>query len=694
MSIQKQAADRNSENGDAPPLPDVPLPAPDRLPPEMLSAPWLAWRAEWQAKKAGWKLSKIPCDSNACNVGYNDPHTVTTFAHALERAKRLRQARGPHFGVGVSFSKPCDFWILDLDGELTKGGPTPRLRWLCENAPTWAEVSVSGHGLHCVFRGGWAINRKLSWRGQQAELLGAGKFVAITGTHWPESLATLGDAGPLRAELDALLAGSPADPPASANGRTAGKRATGGDSGDDRTKRAAAYLAKCDAAISGQGGHDTTMSAARAIVWGFDLGESTGFQLLADHYNPRCQPPWSEKELRHKCADAATKPCDKPRGWLLEDRTIRGAPALRVPTTKGKASAEMAADRPQAVIVRLDAVQAQPVDWLWEGRIPLGAVTLIEGDPNLGKSTLTADLAARVSRGWRMPPDGGPMPDLQPAGVLLLSAEDSLEQTIKPRLEAAGADTSRIVAFTAVRDSSGDERPPVLPYDLTELETTIMQHAARLVVVDPLMAYLDSEINAHRDQDVRHAMHRFKLLAERTGVALVVVRHLNKLGGGSAIYRGGGSIGIIGAARSALLVGRDPSDRSTCVIASVKSNLSRPPASLRYRLESATVNGVEVGRIGWMGECDLTADDLVARPEPPRAKSKAEQCADAIRELIGDGAIKSDELDQQLTAAGFSGNAIRDGKRLVKVKATREGFGPQAVYTLSLAVADGDAIAE
>ncbi len=275
-----------------------------------------------------------------------------------------------------------------------------------------------------------------------------------------------------------------------------------------------------------------------------------------------------------------------------------------------------------------------------------------------------------------MPPDAGPLPELNPASVLLLSAEDSLEQTIKPRLEAADADTSRINALTAVRD--GDtETPPVLPFHLAELETTIVQTGAKLVVVDPLMAYLDSEINSHRDQDIRRALHRFKLLAERTGVALVVVRHLNKMAGGSAIYRGGGSIGIIGAARSALLVGRDPSDPTACVIASVKSNLSRSPSSLKFRLDSVAMNGTSVGRIGWLGECDLTADDLVNRPDARQAKSKGEQCGEAIRELLADGEMEANELARQLANAGFSNNAIASGKRLAGVNAHAPWLRPR-----------------
>lgn|GEM_PF-3456641 len=239
-----------------------------------------------------------------------------------------------------------------------------------------------------------------------------------------------------------------------------------------------------------------------------------------------------------------------------------------------------AASAPGPVIVRLaDVEPGRAVEWLWRGHVPRGTVTIFEGDPGLGKSALTCDLAARVST-------GAPMPDGTPGvvgGAVILSAEDSLRDVIRPRLEAAGADLERVVALAAIRTAEG-ERLPELPLDLGALERAIVESSAVLVVIDPLMAYLGVEVNSWRDQDVRRALAPLAALAERAGCAVVIIRHLNKGAGGSAIYRGGGSIGIVGAARAAFVVAKDPDDATARVLAPVKCNLAAPPASRTFRV--------------------------------------------------------------------------------------------------------------
>jgi hypothetical protein len=332
------------------------------------------------------------------------------------------------------------------------------------------------------------------------------------------------------------------------------------------------------------------------------------------------------------------------------------------------------------VLVCLAHVKAEVVSWLWLNRIPRGAVTLLDGDPGLGKSTVALDLAARVTRGWEMPPATGPCEGAEPERVLLLSAEDDASRTIRPRLEAAGADLQRVFLLDAIKVGD-EERPPVLPWDLTLVESMIREKGITLVIIDPFMAYLGSDIDAHKDQDVRRCMHQLKLLAQQTGAAILIIRHLNKLNHSVALYRGGGSIGIIGAVRSALIVGRDPKNPKTQVLASSKSNLGSIPKSLIYALEPSG----NVARVGWCGETDLTADDIVAH-DRPRKKSTAQQCADFIREtLIEIGSMKLEDLDESCKRFGFSANAIRDGKRLAGVKLVREGFGPGAVYMVTLA---------
>jgi hypothetical protein len=323
------------------------------------------------------------------------------------------------------------------------------------------------------------------------------------------------------------------------------------------------------------------------------------------------------------------------------------------------------------VTVCLDTVRPEPVAWLWRHWIPRRAVTILDGDPGLGKSTITLDWAARVTRGWPMPgEERQPGEDLEPAGVLLLSAEDDLACTIRPRLDAAGADPSRVVSLEAVR-TEGEERPPVLPWDLGLVEAMIRERGIALVIIDPFMAYLDAEINAHQDQDVRRALHRLKLMAERTGAAVVVVRHLNKLVGGPAIYRGGGSIGIVGAARSALLVGRDPDDPSRLVLAGNKSNLGPLPRSIRYALETVG----DVARISWGEKCDLKAADILGHPGGRQKKNAGQQCAHVLRGFLASGARPSADLEKMLKDAGFSERAFKEARQLLKTRAFKSAYG-------------------
>lgn len=332
-------------------------------------------------------------------------------------------------------------------------------------------------------------------------------------------------------------------------------------------------------------------------------------------------------------------------------------------------------DAKMSRIVRLSDVRPEHVEWLWPSRIPLGKLTILDGDPGLGKSTVSLDLAARVSRGLPMPgePDGRP-----PAGVVLLSAEDGLADTIRPRLDAAGADVSRIVALTAVYDDGAD-RLPTLPADLDRLEAAIVAHEAELVVVDVLMAFLAGEVNAHRDQDVRGALAPLAAMAERTGTAILVLRHLNKSTGGPAVYRGGGSIGIVGAARSALVVGRDPDDEGRLILAVTKSNLAPLASSLAYRI----VDRDGAGSIAWEGASSLTAAQLLSMPTSSEERSALDEAKVVLRDLLGNGPIPSKDVQRQARDAGISDATLRRAKDALGVRSIRDGFGGPWSWALS-----------
>jgi hypothetical protein len=316
--------------------------------------------------------------------------------------------------------------------------------------------------------------------------------------------------------------------------------------------------------------------------------------------------------------------------------------------------------------IYLSTVQPERVEWLWPGRIPLGKLTLLDGDPGLGKSVLTMDLAARVSAGLSMP-DGAPSAGA--AGVVLLSAEDGLADTIAPRLLAAGADLSRILALPTV---SHPARPPAIPGDMVWIKAAVQQTRAALVVVDPLMAFLSPDVNSHRDQDVRRGLLPLAALAGEMGFAVVVVRHLNKAAGGNPLYRGGGSIGIIGAARSGLLVARDPDNPDKRVLASTKCNLAKLPASLSFDLSLGEGGGL---RVGWMGESQHTAESLLAIPVDGEEQGAVAEAAEVLRSILSDGPRDTNEVKCEAHKAGVTERTLSRAKTMLGITSRRTGYG-------------------
>lgn len=321
-------------------------------------------------------------------------------------------------------------------------------------------------------------------------------------------------------------------------------------------------------------------------------------------------------------------------------------------------------------LVRLADVAPEPVRWLWPGRIPLGKLTLLDGDPGLGKSTLLLDLAARVSRGALMPDEV--RSELEgPAGTVLLTAEDGLADTIRPRLDAAGGDPERVAALQSIQAEEGGE--PRLPtvQSLRDLKGAIEEMYARLLIVDPLVAYLPGDVNSHRDQDVRTALAPLAELADETGVAVVAVRHLNKGGGSNPKYRGGGSIGLIAAARSGLLVAEDPdapNDRR--ILAATKANLCEPAPSLAYSLEG---KGTAAVRVAWEGESDHAAHALLDLPSNEEQTARDEAVAILRRELR-DAPVPVKELKSLAKEHGIGWRTFRRAKEQVGIEATKQGF--------------------
>lgn len=207
--------------------------------------------------------------------------------------------------------------------------------------------------------------------------------------------------------------------------------------------------------------------------------------------------------------------------------------------------------------------------------------------------------------------------------------------------------------------------------DVSAIEEAIKQCGAKLVIIDPLMAYLPGTVNSNRDQDIRRVLAPLAAIAERTQAAIVVVRHLNKAVGGNPLYRGGGSIGIIGAARSGLVVAKDPTDQSGAkrVLAMTKSNLSAPAPSLVYSLVEAKNGAVEVV---WEGVSDRTADDLLGT-ETNHNTSRTEDAIHFLKEVLGSGPVQADRIQAAANAEGISPKVLRTAREKLGIKPKKFG---------------------
>jgi len=295
---------------------------------------------------------------------------------------------------------------------------------------------------------------------------------------------------------------------------------------------------------------------------------------------------------------------------------------------------------------------------------------MLDGDPGDGKSTMVTDVAARISVGASFPDDAA---GRGARAVVLLSAEDAADDTIRPRLDAAGADPGRVVIFDGVtitaEDGSTRCRPPSIPGDLDHLEQLVVQEGAVLVVVDVLNAFLSGAIDGHRDQDVRAALMPLARMAERTGCCVVCIRHLNKAGGSNPLYRGGGSIAFIGGARVGLLVGKDPEDESRRVLAVTKSNVAAAPPALAYRLVDAPEHGC--ARVQWEGPTSHRAADLLTGNDD--ARGGGDDAVSTLRQVLADGPMWSTDVVAAMGEAGYSASQTNRARR--RAGATTEKVG-------------------
>ncbi len=318
-------------------------------------------------------------------------------------------------------------------------------------------------------------------------------------------------------------------------------------------------------------------------------------------------------------------------------------------------------------------IKPEPLRWLWPGRIPLGKLTLLVGDPGVGKSLATIDVAARVSRGTLFP-DGAAC---ERGAVIMASAEDDPADTIRPRLDNAGADVTRVHVLEGMRvrlsDNSTAERLFDLETGIATLEDALVRiRGVRLIVIDPISAYLggtDSNTNA----EVRGLLSPLSSLAARHGVAVLCVSHLRK-SAGPAVHRAIASIAFTAAARAVWAIASDPSDADRRLMLAVKQNLGPNIGGLAFRVE--TQNGLP--RLKWeSGVVTLNANDVL-NVEDREDHSERKEAEEWLQEYLSDGAVGAREVIKAANAAGVTRTTLwraADSLAVVKRKIGGRGAG-------------------
>lgn len=355
---------------------------------------------------------------------------------------------------------------------------------------------------------------------------------------------------------------------------------------------------------------------------------------------------------------------------------------------------------PRAVVTRLDPREAKPgrkpkivcladvkperVSWLWKPYLPLGKLCLLEGDPAAGKTFISLAVAAAVSRGYTLgAADGQPHEPVTPGNVVLMTCEDGLADTIRPRLDSLGAEPRNVFAlegWNVTRNGKEAAAGLVTLKDVELLEETLAEHRPLLLIVDPVVGFM-GDADANKATEVRPLLHGLSQLAEKHGTCVLLLRHLTKGATSRAHYRGQGSVDFLAAARSVLLAGRDPVSGESAV-AHLKSSCAPRGTSLGYKLDA---DGFQ-----WTGASSLTGEDLVAADESNGKRSSLEDAVAFLREELAGGPQPTKVVEAAAREQKIAARTLDRARQTLGVVSARSALpgqatgAPRGPWTLSL----------
>lgn len=302
-------------------------------------------------------------------------------------------------------------------------------------------------------------------------------------------------------------------------------------------------------------------------------------------------------------------------------------------------------------MIKLSEIQTQEVKWLWFPMIPYGKLTIVQGDPGDGKTTLILNIAAKLSKGEGLDEN---MKPTEPMNIIYQTAEDGLADTVKPRLEMAGADCERIMVI--------DESEKTLSMIDERLEEAIIKTNAKLLILDPIQAYLGGGMDMNRANEARDMTKKLGALAEKYKCAIVLIGHMNKASGNKAAYRGMGSIDFFAVARSVLLVGRVEGEPNIRAVVQIKNNLAQFGHPKAFEL-------MESG-FRWLGDYEITADEVLGGIAPKA--NKLEQAKQMLRELAEtSNVVQSNEIFDMADEQGISKRTLENAKKELGIRAKK-----------------------
>ena len=319
-------------------------------------------------------------------------------------------------------------------------------------------------------------------------------------------------------------------------------------------------------------------------------------------------------------------------------------------------------NEPNLKLINMEQVEIEKIDWLLYPFIPFGKVTIVQGDPGEGKTTMVLQIIAKLTKGEAVLPSDSDESDLEektmalePVNVIYQTAEDGLGDTIKPRLLSAGADCSRVMVI--------DDNDQALTMMDARLEEAIIKTNARLVVLDPIQGFLGTAVDMHRANEIRPLMKRVAVLAEKYHCAIILIGHMNKNSNGKSSYRGLGSIDFQAAARSVLIVGRIKDEPEIRVVCHVKSSLAPEGKSIAFRLDKDT--GFE-----WIGEYDISADDLLSGENRGQKICAAKEF---LKEVLASGSVAQTKVAEEAESRGIKKKTLWNAKKELEIDSVKIG---------------------